>query len=210
MTHEINVWALDVLSDQKRQKLLERTESDLSSYLNKVQPIVDQVKLHGDSALLEFTSKFDGVSLTLEQLKVTEEEFEAAANIIDKETTESIRFAAENIRNYHESQKPGEMTMQEVRKGSFVGERFLAIPSVACYVPRGKGSFPSVLLMNAIPALVAGVKKTWRRRSCKEKGVFCCGGDCPCRRCGPHGETVPMGWLLPRGRGAAVCERRSW
>lgn len=160
MTHEINIWELDGLSAEKRQKLLKRTESDLSDYLAKVQPIIDRVKQHGDAALREFASQFDGVSLPLNQLKVTEKEFEAAAKLIDEETTESIRFAATNIRHYHESQKPGEMTMQEVRKGSFVGERFLPIRSVACYVPRGKGSFPSVLLMNAIPALVAGVRKT--------------------------------------------------
>lgn len=160
MKYKINVWELDDLSIEKRLQLLQRTESDLSDYLSKVTPIVEKVKALGDIALLEFTAKFDGVSLQPEQLKVTEDEFIAAAKVIDDETAESIRFAATNIRHYHESQKPGEMTMQEVRKGSFVGERFLAIPSVACYVPRGKGSFPSVLLMNAIPALVAGVKKT--------------------------------------------------
>ncbi|QUX97174.1 histidinol dehydrogenase [Marinomonas sp. CT5] len=160
MEHEVSVWELDALSSEARQLLLKRTESDLSDYLNNVRPIVEQVKQHGDKALLEFTSKFDGVSLSLDQLKVTEEEFVAAEQSIDEATRESICFAASNIRRYHESQKPGEMTLQEVRKGSFVGERFLPIPSVACYVPRGKGSFPSVLLMNAIPALVAGVKQT--------------------------------------------------
>ncbi|NVK74178.1 MAG: histidinol dehydrogenase [Oceanospirillaceae bacterium] len=160
MEHEVSVWELDALSSEARQLLLKRTESDLSDYLNNVRPIVEQVKQHGDKALLEFTSKFDGVSLSLDQLKVTEDEFVAAEQSIDEATRESICFAASNIRRYHESQKPGEMTLQEVRKGSFVGERFLPIPSVACYVPRGKGSFPSVLLMNAIPALVAGVKQT--------------------------------------------------
>ena len=160
MTQKVNVWELEGLTVEKRQQLLKRTESDLSEYSNKVLPIIEKVKQFGDTALLEFTQKFDGVSLELAQLKVTEEEMTAAVNAVDEETKESIRFAAHNIRRYHESQKPGEMTMQEVRAGSFVGERFLPIPSVACYVPRGKGSFPSVLLMNAIPALVAGVKKT--------------------------------------------------
>ncbi|MBB1271350.1 histidinol dehydrogenase [Psychromonas sp. SR45-3] len=160
MTHNINTWKLDELTIAKRQQLLARTESDLSDYLAKVRPIVDQVREHGDQALIEFTAKFDDVTLQLNQLKVTDNEFKVAEESIDTATLEAIRFAADNIRRYHESQKPGEMTMQEVRKGSFVGERFLPIPSVACYVPRGKGSFPSVLLMNTIPALVAGVKNT--------------------------------------------------
>lgn len=160
MKYKIRVWELEELSSAKRQKLLQRTESDLSDYLSQVRPIIDQVKQQGDKALLEFTAKFDGVSLSVNQLQVTEEEFNEAENLLDTVTLDSIRFAANNIRRYHESQKPGEMTMQEVRAGSFVGERFLPIPSVACYVPRGKGSFPSVLLMNAIPAIVAGVKQT--------------------------------------------------
>jgi histidinol dehydrogenase len=160
MEHSVSVWELDELPDEKRQQLLKRTESDLTEYVVKVRPIVEQVKQRGDAALLEYTAKFDGASLSTAQLKVTEEEFDDAARSLDEATLESIRFAADNIRRYHESQKPGEMTMQEVRTGSFVGERFLPIPSVACYVPRGKGSFPSVLLMNAIPALVAGVKQT--------------------------------------------------
>ena len=78
---------------------------------------------------------------------------------MDAKTIDAIQYASENIRKYHEAHKPQEMTMQEVRTGSYVGEKYLAIPSVACYVPRGKGSFPSVLMMNAIPAVVAGVEQ---------------------------------------------------
>ncbi|WP_290699436.1 histidinol dehydrogenase [Amphritea sp.] len=160
MSKKISVWQLDKLSPEQQEKLLQRTESDLSNYIAQVQPIIEQVIEQGDAALVEFARRFDRAEISIDQLGVTESEFDAASTQTDDETLTAIRFAADNIRRYHETQKPGEMTMQEVRSGSFVGERFLPIPSVACYVPRGKGSFPSVLLMNAIPALVAGVKRT--------------------------------------------------
>lgn len=159
MKKNISFWELDKLTLGQQQSLLQRTESDLSDYITQVQPIIAQVREQGDQALVDCAARFDGASITIDQLRVTDDEFNAAAKQVDQEALNAIRFAADNIRNYHQSQKPGEMTMQEVRSGSFVGERVLPIPSVACYVPRGKGSFPSVLLMNAIPALVAGVKR---------------------------------------------------
>lgn len=159
MSRTISFWQLEQLSAQQRSQLLQRTESDLSSYMTQVQPIIEDVRQRGDAALVEYASRFDGAQITLDSLRVTEAEFEAARGQVDDETYEAICYAADNIRRYHEAQKPGEMTMQEVRSGAFVGERFLPIPSVACYVPRGKGSFPSVVLMNAIPAVVAGVPR---------------------------------------------------
>ena len=68
-----------------------------------------------------------------------------------------MEFAADSIRRFHEDQKPEEMWLHEIRPGAFAGERTRPIPSVACYVPRGKGAFPSVALMSTIPARVAGV-----------------------------------------------------
>jgi histidinol dehydrogenase len=71
----------------------------------------------------------------------------------------AIEHAVQNIRRFHEAQKPGEMWLKEIEPGVWVGDRHLPIDSVACYVPRGKGSFPSVLNMTAVPALVAGVPR---------------------------------------------------
>ena len=159
MTSEVSFWQLEQLSSEQRQQLLQRTESDLGPYMAQVQPIIDAVRERGDKALVGFAERFDGAQVSVDSLRVTEAEFTAAQGLVDNETHEAIRYAADNIRRYHEAQKPGEMTLQEVRTGAFVGERFLPIPSVACYVPRGKGSFPSVVLMNAIPAVVAGVPR---------------------------------------------------
>jgi len=156
---DINVWQLEDISQEQRQSLLKRTEADLGIYLHQVTPIIERVRLEGDQALVDYAKQFDGASLSLEQIKVTEQEFVEAEAKIDESTLSAIRYASDNIRQYHEAQKPQEMVMQEIRTGSYVGEKYLAIPSVACYVPRGKGSFPSVLMMNAIPALVAGVEQ---------------------------------------------------
>jgi len=155
----INLWQLESLSQEQRQSLLKRTEADLGIYLHQVTPIIERVRLEGDQALVDYAKQFDGATLSLDQIKVTEQEFVEAESNVDESTLNAIRYASENIRKYHEAQKPQEMVMQEMRSGSYVGEKYLAIPSVACYVPRGKGSFPSVLMMNAIPALVAGVEQ---------------------------------------------------
>jgi len=155
----INLWQLEALSQEQRQSLLKRTEADLTDYISQVTPIIERVRAEGDQALIDYAHQFDGAVLSQDQIKVTEQEFIDAQAKVDESTLSAIRYASENIRQYHEAQKPQEMVMQEMRSGSYVGERYLAIPSVACYVPRGKGSFPSVLMMNAIPALVAGVEQ---------------------------------------------------
>ena len=70
---------------------------------------------------------------------------------------EAIRYGIDNIRRFHEEQKPEAMWLKEIRPGAFAGDRFTPIRSVALYVPRGKGSFPSVTMMTSVPAVVAGV-----------------------------------------------------
>ncbi len=140
-------------------ELLKRTEADLSFFMEKVDPIIAAVKEEGDAALIRFAKAFDGVQAETFSVKAEPEEFAAAFERIDQEVLESIRFAAENIRVFHEAQKPEDMWMKEIQPGAFAGDRHIPIDAVACYVPRGKGSFPSVLLMTAIPAVVAGVPR---------------------------------------------------
>jgi histidinol dehydrogenase len=87
----------------------------------------------------------------------SEEEFEAAERALEPEVKDAIAYAVDNIRRFHERQKPEPMWLMEIRPGAFAGERWSPIPSVACYVPRGKGAFPSVMMMTTVPAVVAGV-----------------------------------------------------
>jgi len=146
-------------SDTLPEALFKRTESDLSFFIERVAPIIEAVRTQGDAALLNFARDFDGV--TDEQMSILAEdtEFATAFERLDPQVIDSIRFAAENIRAFHEAQKPEEMWIKEIRPGAFAGDRHMPIDSVACYVPRGKGSFPSVFLMTTIPALVAGVPR---------------------------------------------------
>ena len=126
--------------------LLERTETDLSSFLEGAQPIVEAVRWQGDAALQRFAREFDKVQAKEMSLRATAEEFERAFKEIDPAVRRAIDYAIGNIRGFHEAQKPEEMWLKEVRPGAFAGDRIRAIDSVACYVPRGKGSFPSVVM----------------------------------------------------------------
>jgi histidinol dehydrogenase len=139
--------------------LLQRSESDLSSFVDGVRPIIEAVRREGDGALLRFARQFDHVEAPQVGLRAEEAEFAEALRDIAPPVRAAVEYAIGNIRRFHEAQKPEEMWMAEIRPGAFAGERFRPIDSVACYVPRGKGSFPSVVMMTTIPAVVAGVPR---------------------------------------------------
>ena len=160
MNHPIRFHELIKLSEAAKRALLKRTESDLDRYIESVGPILKAVKEEGDQALVRFAREFDRAELKPDSIKVRSVEFERAFESVADDVMEAIGFAAENIRSFHEGQMPEPLRMSEVRPGVFCGEKTNPIPSVACYVPRGKGSFPSVVLMTTIPAVVAGVPKT--------------------------------------------------
>ena len=155
---QINFHDLSKLSAAERAKLLVRAESDLTDFEAKVKPIIAAVRSEGDVALARFANQFDKSPVTAETLAATPEDFAAAERSLAPDVKAAMEFAAANIRKFHERQKPEEMWMLEISPGSFGGERWSAIPSVACYVPRGKGAFPSAALMTTIPAKVAGVE----------------------------------------------------
>ena len=159
MNNAIRFHELIYLSDTEKQALLKRTESDLSRHIEKIQPILKAVKEEGDQALARFARELDQADLKPDAIKVDSQEFDRAFESVNQEVIEAIGFAADNIRLFHEAQMPEPLRMSEVRPGVFCGEKTNPIPSVACYVPRGKGSFPSVVLMTTIPAVVAGVPK---------------------------------------------------
>jgi len=146
-------------TDKIPEALLSRTEANLSEFIERVGPIIEAVREDGDQALIRFGRAFDGVIAEGFSIRAEEAEFDAAFDIVEDDVIEAIRFAADNIRRFHEAQKPEEMWWKEIQPGVYAGDRHVPIEAVACYVPRGKGSFPSVLMMTAIPALVAGVPK---------------------------------------------------
>ena len=155
----MNIYRLNELSEEKREFILKRAELDITEHMKVATAVSDDVKQRGDAAVLEYTERFDRVKLTREQIKVKPEEIEAGYERLDKETRDALEYAAKNIWNFHEKQLPEEMWFTEVDKGLLVGEKTTPIVDVCLYVPRGKGSFPSVMLMLGVPARVANVEK---------------------------------------------------
>ena len=154
---EVSFYDYASLSAESRAALLKRSEADLSGVIEKVKPIIEAVRTEGDAALARFARELDKSDLSEDQIQVTPAEFDAAFELVDDEVVAAIQFGIDNIRSFHEEQKPETMWMKEIRPGAFAGDRFTPIQSVALYVPRGKGSFPSVTMMTAVPAVVAGV-----------------------------------------------------
>ena len=157
MTDTCSFHDLATLDSEARNALLKRSETDLAGFTERVRPILDAVRTEGDAALIRFARDLDKADVKPGGLKVTEAEFDAAFEAVDQEVIEAIEFAIGNIRTFHEEQKPEPMWMKEVRPGAFAGDRWTPLGSVALYVPRGKGAFPSVTMMTAVPATVAGV-----------------------------------------------------
>jgi histidinol dehydrogenase len=148
---------LSQLDAAGRAALMRRSETDLSGFMEKAAPIIEAVRTEGDAALIRFARDFDKADLNATQLKVSPAEFDAAFGMVDEDVVAAIRFGIDNIRHFHEEQKPEAMWLKEMRPGAYAGDRFTPIRSVALYVPRGKGAFPSVTMMTAVPAVVAGV-----------------------------------------------------
>lgn len=153
----IAFYELSTLSAEQRENLLTRPESDIDGFLDKVKPIIEDVRARGDQALVEYAAKFDGAHFRVDEIGASRADIDAAFDQLDPTLIETLEYAADNIRRYHQAQMPEEMWMKEIRPGVFVGERYTPIDSAAIYSPRGKGSFPSTTLMGAIPAVVAGV-----------------------------------------------------
>jgi histidinol dehydrogenase len=158
MNRKPNFHILASLSPSARTALLARTETDLSSYIEKVRPILAAVRAEGDAALARFAQQFDRAPVMATAIAATAADFALAERTLAPKMHEAMRFAADAITHFHQAQMPEKQWMQEMRPGVFAGDRTNPIPSVACYVPRGKGAFPSSVLMTAIPATVAGVK----------------------------------------------------
>ncbi|WP_192356149.1 histidinol dehydrogenase, partial [Mesorhizobium mediterraneum] len=140
-----------------RAALMRRSETDLSSFMKKAAPIIEAVRTEGDAALVRFARDLNNADLHATGLKVSPAEFDAAFGMVAEDVVAAIRFGIDNIRHFHEEQKPEAMWLKEMRPGAYAGDRFTPIRSVALYVPRGKGAFPSVTMMTAVPAVVAGV-----------------------------------------------------
>ncbi len=157
----INYFIWKDISPRQKEKLLRRSGSDISDIMERIRPIIADVRFNGDAGLLAYTRKHDKVDMTPTQIKVTEEEFITAENELDEDVKTAIRRCADNVKRFHEEQlrRVEKQWMFEVEPGVFAGEKITPIESVGLYAPGGKNSFPSSVYMLVIPAVLAGVEK---------------------------------------------------
>ncbi|MEB3309427.1 MAG: histidinol dehydrogenase [Snowella sp.] len=150
---------LSQLSSAELGKLQRRSELDIDQALAIAQEVIDRIKATGDAGVIEYARKFDYAGATVENVKVTEAEFAEAWQLIDPDIKQAVEHAFKNIQSVHQKQMPPQMHLAEIEPGVFAGEKITPIPAVGLYVPRGKGAFPSMMLMLAVPAVVAGVER---------------------------------------------------
>ena len=138
--------------------LLNRNPGSYTEYENTVNEIINDIRNNGDKALFEYTAKFDKCTLDASCIKITDDEIKEAYAALDPQFIEVMKKSAENIRVFHEKQKRN--TWIDTREdGSILGQRILPIEISGVYVPGGKAAYPSSVLMNVVPAKVAGVEK---------------------------------------------------
>jgi histidinol dehydrogenase len=146
----------DIVAELKR--IINRGETATEEVAIVVKEVVERVRKHGDPAVLEYTEKFDRVTLALKDLKVSPEETRNAYTKVEARKVDALKRAAQNIRAFHEKQKLSTWVNQEA-DGVILGQLARPIQSAGVYVPGGKACYPSTVLMNVIPAKVAGVER---------------------------------------------------
>mgnify|MGYP004464216849 FL=1 len=149
--------------------LLKRSPNNFGDFAETVQGIVDDVRDNGDTALFSYTKKFDKADITAENVRVTKEEIECAYTQVSDELLDVIRKAKKNIWEYHEKQKQYSW-FDSKPNGTLLGQKVTALASVGVYVPGGKAVYPSSVLMNVMPAKVAGVEKIVMTTPCNAQG----------------------------------------
>ena len=150
------------LNEETRKNILEdllkRDPNNYTAYESTVQEIVEDVRKNRDQALFAYTKKFDGADLDSSNIRVTEAEIQEAMSQVDPELLTVMKRAMKNIREYHEKQK--QYSWFDSRPdGTLLGQKVTPLSSVGVYVPGGKAAYPSSVLMNIIPAEVAGVPR---------------------------------------------------
>lgn len=139
-----------------REYLDSRSQEISAEILLKVTDILEHVRREGDQALKAYTKQFDGIEI--DEFKVSEEEIDEAEKLVDEDFKEAMCKAKDNIVYFHEAQVQQSYILQK-EKGIYLGQRVLPLDAVGIYVPGGRAQYPSSVLMNTIPAKVAGVKK---------------------------------------------------
>ncbi|MCR4947235.1 MAG: histidinol dehydrogenase [Lachnospiraceae bacterium] len=150
------------------ENLLKRSPSSYTRYEKTVSDIINNVRENGDTAIFEYTKKFDGADVNADNILVTDEEIEEAYKLVSPELIDIIRKAMVNIRSFHEKQK--QRSWFDSSEGILLGQKVTPLQRVGVYVPGGKAVYPSSVLMNVIPAKVAGVDEIIMTTPCDKEG----------------------------------------
>ncbi len=154
--------------DNILESLLKRSPNQYTEYEATVNEIVNNVREKGDAAVFEYTKKFDGADINASNVVVTKEEIEEAYKVVPTELIEVIRKALVNIESYHAKQKQNSWFTSE--EGIILGQKVSPLAKVGVYVPGGKAVYPSSVLMNVMPAKVAGVECIYMCTPCDKEG----------------------------------------
>ena len=138
--------------------LLKRSPNHYGEFIDRVNDIIQNVRNNRDAAIFDYTKRFDGADIDASNIRVTKEEIEEAYTLVDPELIDVIRKALVNIREYHEKQRQYSW-FDSKPNGTMLGQKVTPLATTGVYVPGGKAVYPSSVLMNVIPAKVAGVKK---------------------------------------------------
>ncbi len=139
-------------------QLLKRSPDSYEGFEERVQAIIQDVKKNGDAAVFSYTKKFDGVEITAENVRVTPQEIQEAYDLVDQSLLDVIRKSLVNVRSYHEKQRRYSW-FDSTENGTMLGQKITPLAIAGVYVPGGKAVYPSSVLMNVVPAKVAGVKR---------------------------------------------------
>lgn len=154
--------------DNILESLLKRSPSQYTEYEQTVSDIVNTVREKGDEAVFAYTKKFDGADINKDNIVVTKTEIEAAYKEVPEELVEVIRKALVNIESFHAKQKQNSWFTSE--EGIILGQKVSPLDKVGVYVPGGKAVYPSSVLMNVMPAKVAGVPNIYMTTPCDKFG----------------------------------------
>ena len=147
----------DEVKKEVLKELSERSHSGNDDFTAVVDEILENVRANGDKAVFEYTKKFDGADISKDNFIVSKEEIDEAYEKVDKKLIEVIRKSLQNIKSYHERQVR-QTFIDDSKPGIILGQRIIPLETVGLYVPGGKAAYPSSVLMNVVPAKVAGVK----------------------------------------------------
>lgn len=161
------------LNEESREEilgqLLKRSPNSYEPYNDTVLEIVERVRTEGDQALFEYTNRFDCEGIHASNIRVTEQEMAEAYTEVEERLLKTIRSALANIRAYHEKQKRYSW-FDTTTDGTMLGQKVTPLQAAGVYVPGGKAVYPSSVLMNIVPARIAGVKKIIMATPCNRQG----------------------------------------